>query len=66
MESKCFLKFFHTHNIFTKTLDFIWNRKVLGKDKNTKKNIFLMFSFTVENIKENQIFHQKITYILIC
>ena len=29
--------------------------KVLVKEKNTKKNYFFMFGFTVENTKENQI-----------
>ena len=30
-------------------------RKVLGKEKNTKKNDFVMFGFTIENVKKNQI-----------
>ena len=29
--------------------------KLLGKEKNTQENNFLMFCFNVENIKENQI-----------
>ena len=30
-------------------------RKVLRKEKNTRENDFVVFGFTVENIKENQI-----------
>ena len=31
------------------------SQKILGKEKNVKKNGFLTFGFTIENIKENQI-----------
>ena len=30
-------------------------RKILRKEKNVKKNVFLLFNFTIENMKENQI-----------
>ena len=31
------------------------SQKVLGKEKNDKKNNFLMFGFTMENAKESSI-----------
>ena len=37
------------------TMTIFGSQKILGKEKNIKKNSFLMFGFTIENIKENQI-----------
>ena len=37
------------------TMTIFGSQKILGKEKNVKKNSFLMFGFTIKNIKENQI-----------
>ena len=58
--------FYFTFHTKSKKYGYVWNRKILGKEKKNKENDFLTFGFIMENIKENQIYSKflKCFYIL--